>query len=286
MISLVGFIACFVPLIIPVDFVGRTDGDPSFWSKALELLHSNEVEDSLKACIAVSLPISLNYMLDVISLILRKGNTGHRFGSFGILREMPHFSLIAALTVPIIAMLSSAIPEEKPELFLCLQLSRLLLLYYGVLGQLWLCDTKIFQPKVFLLGYILIAIALVCYCWHMMFGSINTSLRISYFVFVLIGGSFCSIEFLRFILRLWVMGFNRLSINQMNCSVYVILFSIMSPAMFVLSILHPIYDPESCTFAMYMLGTFTLCLTVMQSRVSIYMFHVKEVRHLILFCSS
>ena len=110
-----------------------------------------------------------------------------------------------------------------------------------------------------------------------MSGSSESWAYICYIITAGLGGLSLSLEFLKFGIKVHSSGLMRLSANQMSCVTLVVLFAVLISLLFILSIAYPLYQTQSLVWSIYLIGAFTVFLTVIQSRNNVYMYRDKEV---------
>ena len=268
-ITLISLLLSFLPLITPFGTVGILD-DGKSREAVLNSMKSPVWRYSLVASILVSVPMAIDFVIDVIHRI--------RTTPEKLFHLVPQMILIYSLMIPNMLILVVSIPMGYVELTtICLFMSKLIVLLYGIMGNVWFVD-DIFQSKIFIFANLLFVIAVVMVCYDTM----NTKeagllFWLGFFIGIVGASVLMKISYDWYcILR--NAGFSKMTITQLSATVYLVNFFIVAISIVTTGIIfRGNYNTEFYTMNTYFEAAFTVSLSVYQSRVSRYELKTKEV---------
>eukprot|EP01041_Mallomonas_annulata_P011297 gene11297-23637_t len=128
-------IACFILCYFPVLFNFGPNSQLRYLNqfKIDTILHSSQTiryHDAILVNAALSVPVAIEFLLDFLSKLKKP----HKINGNGI---FPRTVLIMSIMVPSFTMIILVSSFQFIELEICIFLSRLALLFYGILGHIW-----------------------------------------------------------------------------------------------------------------------------------------------------
>ena len=269
-VNFVSVIFIFMPLYVHFGSIGVLEENRER-QYLLDAMNSKEWQFSLVGSIGVSVPIVIDYILDVLQPLIR--GTIHTSKA-----QIPRLLLIISLVVPNLLQLLVSIPLQYVELTCCFFMVRNIILVNGVLGHLWIEGGSVFQLRWFIVGQIFLAQGVTMCCWD----AINKTQAMELFWVGVGFGAIGMLIFTKFSLK-WLeilrkSNIKKLSISQISCTIYLTVFALFGIALLLLALIfRGAYGMLfSCLYS-YSEAAFTVALTVLQNRLTRHEVELKEV---------
>ena len=267
--AIITMIMIFLPLLVHITGIGVLENELEK-SYLLSAANSKEWQYALVGSVAVSIPFAIDFLLDIMSSNIF--NSSQHIESL-----LPKFSLIFSLMVPNLVLVV-AIPLQYVELNECLFTSCGAPLFYGMMGNMWILGGNTFKSIWFLFAEGLLLIGVVMIAWD----AISTN-QVSQLFWTGLALFFVSgLIFIVFI-NIWFLSlrripFRQLSVEQLSCSIYAILFSVIGVFIFItLIVMRGHYDIVfNCVYT-YMEAAVTIVMITLQGHVARHEVRMKEV---------
>lgn len=219
----------------------------------------------------VAIPLVLDFVFDLSHGLMMKSQRR-------IEVVFPKFVLVSSLLVPNLLILFVSLPRQKTEQFFYFHLSKLLFLFYGVYGHLWITGGTFFQSISILTSYSCMCAGVVVCTWDMNSYHQFTFLYWIAFVLFVLGFLLFFIQSYIWMILLRSNGFQNISLSQMSCLTCIVLYALFgTSSVFCLLSTRGRFN-ESSTMACICLETgFVLLFVFIQSRMIHLEFHEKEV---------
>ena len=262
-ISAFNTIACFLPLVFNFGDIGRIKDNDSR-SDILDTMNSKEYQFALIANIAVGIPVTIDYLIELFYGIMSKSNQSNR-------AHLPRIVLIISLVAPNFFILLVSIPLAYPELSVCFFMTRMTLLFYGVLGHLWIVGGEIFRSPWFLIFYLGLSTGILLTTYD----TINAKqvtflywLALSFYSLSNISTTVFCLKYLRYIKKI---GIRKMDVTQFSSLIYLIIFFVFGTYFYISGIIYRgDYGENSLIAYTYAEAAFTIMLTALQSYLTHY----------------
>eukprot|EP01041_Mallomonas_annulata_P013826 gene13826-29410_t len=132
-VTILGCLLLSLPVLMKIVYAENMN--PERKDRLLITIQSMQLRDSLVSNVAVSIPLTADFLLDIITNFLRFKNSANT-GRF-MRAQLPRLILVASLSIPGLLILCIALPSNYPELLICIFPCRLVAIFYGVFGHLW-----------------------------------------------------------------------------------------------------------------------------------------------------
>lgn len=259
LVALVSNALVFLPLFPYLDGIGRIQ-DVEVTKESQTFMNSTAWHFSLVSNIALSLPISLDFVLDIMHIKISKLSTPKY-------AEMPLMVLIYSLIFPNLLILVVAIPARHNELVFCLMFHRALCLYYGIMGYLWGYGGDVFRKPLFMTGHLCFSVSFILFAYDTISNKQVTSLYWLAVAFLCLAIILMIHFLIKFFILLRKIGFQNIKPSQISCVIYLIISILLGVAClcaFVVFGGH--YDVAFMTIFTYMEAGFTLLLAMLRGR--------------------
>eukprot|EP01041_Mallomonas_annulata_P006133 gene6133-12419_t len=161
-VTVIGFVIMSLPLFMEIVFVGTMN--PERKDRMLIAFQSLAFRDSLVSNVAVSIPVTAEFILDIITSCFK---SNHSVFSY-MKAQLPRFILVASLIIPGLLLLCIALPLNYPELLICIFPCRIMAIFYGVLGHLWEEGGEFWRSPWIIFVMILSVLGLLLASWDAM----------------------------------------------------------------------------------------------------------------------
>eukprot|EP01041_Mallomonas_annulata_P011190 gene11190-23377_t len=266
---------CFFSMIFYVPDVGYMHPDKV--NQIIQSMKSRQFEDAVLANIAVSVPVAAEFLLDIATSILTtKGLSATTMRSY-----LPRVTLVSSLVIPGLLMRFVAFPTNNANLSICIFITRLAAIMYAVLGHLWEEGGTYFRSIWFILGAMLVNVALLLACWDCLCSS-NKATVLMDISNGLFGASMgvLSIVMLPWLKNMKNLGINNMSSSQISCTAYVLLVGVFSGYVFITTIMAKesmdYLNAQYLSAYMYVEAGFTIILSLLYTRLAHHEVLMKE----------
>ena len=270
---------CFFFSILPI-FVKIPIHEETY-GNLMGVLESNIYENCVLANVVLSLPYTIEYLLDTISFFwcLHKRPTSLWLPSSKTF-------LIVSLLFPNLANLIFSIPLRDVDLFCAIFTFRIILILYGFATHIVSVGGSYFRTKSYIFGNALLFIG-VCLI------GLGVYLSPTSFFYKWVGGSlFCiggiilSYIFTKWIISLSSIGYKNLPLPQWNCFWDIIIFWLLGIILVIITLISKKFEFSYCIIVTYAEGIVALCLIIIDNRYTrLEILNLRDVSYILMFLS-
>ena len=249
LITSVSAFACSFPLFLDFHDIGTIKNENPR-AAILEAMNSKQCQFSLVANVAVGIPVAIDYVMEFFYGMLSKSNQTNQ-------ARLPRIILIYSLVGPNLLILLVSIPLRFVELTICIFLTRLIFLFYGVLGHLWIVGGDMFRSYWCIISQLALSLGILTVTYDTISADQVTYLfwlATSFYAVSIISAAVIGIKFL---LQMRKIGFRCIGI----LGVYFYISGLIHRGQ---------YDKDFFVPYTYVAAAFTLMLTVLQSFLTRY----------------
>ena len=257
-IMVLSVLAGFLPLITDFGKIGTIENEESRLAIS-DAMNSKQWQFSIVASVALAVPVVIDLTMQCIYDRMSQINNQNQ-------ALFPRLVLIFSLFVPNILILTVGIPLQYKELVIAIFLTRIIFLFYGVLGHLWIMGETAFRSKWFVAAFASLSIGLI----FGVYDTINYE-QVTYLFWIAIAFYGIAISiFLYFAVKFFIfvkkIGLRNLDTPQISCLMYLILLCILGSYFYIsVNIKKGNYDNDFFTAYTYVEAGFTLLFTAVHS---------------------
>ena len=253
---------CVTPILLGFKFdFGRHE---SYNAPIIFSVKSEDFKISLVGCFSISIPIALEFILDIY-LLSSKSNIRNGFFERGL--------LIFVLVLSNVITLNYVIPfEDSATLFTILNI-HLIAIIVCAFSYLYKFGSPVFNRKMAIISGSFSCCGIICQQFLLFTGYRTSIVIISFQIIAFIVGymSFFYLAF-QWFFQLRNINRNEMTLNQYGCSVYVISLIIVFIGFLILRIINP-YDfqdisPAALCGISYIEGSFTFLIAILPGRMA------------------
>ena len=262
--------ASFLPLFINYGEIGTMKND-ELHDAILVAMESSEWQIAIVANIAVAIPVVIDFVLDIMHNKFI-GNTEKEKA------QLPRIFLIFSLLIPNMLLLAISFPCQYVELTVCIFTTRIILLFYGLLGHLWTVGGSMFISNWLIVAHAALALGVIAITYD----TINAT-PVSYLFWLGISMyGLAIIIILYFVINFFSMahkrGLQNLNSSELSCFMYLSLFCAIGLYFYISTIIdRGDYNTKFCTTYTCVEGFCTLLLSALQGRLTRHEIVMKEV---------
>lgn len=270
-ISALSLLIGFLPIMKNFGGIGSLE-DEEQRANQLVGLHSSELRMVQVASIGLSVPVALDFFLDILHRLVHS--------NFNDVAIVPRFALVCSLVVPNILLL--VFETESIETADVIFATRMICIWYGTLGHLWIMGGDFFKTKVFMSTYFFYSAGIV-----IMIYDIISKKQGGYLFWIAVTTCCISVAvlffiFIQYFLLIKKAGFQNMTIPQVSCVMYMIILSALLGVVGITTVnFVGNYGAQYNLIYTYAESGCTLLLTALQSRLLRMEINEKEVRNLI-----
>ena len=227
-------------------------------------IQSEIFKKAVVGCFSISLPVALDYVLDVY-LLSSKCHIQNGFFERGL--------LIVALVMSNLIILNCVIPSGKPAMLFTIFHIHFIAIIVCAYSYLYKFGSPVFNRKLTIISgsFTCVGILFQQLILFSQFQSSDIILSILYITFIIGYMAFFYMIF-QWFMQIWKFNRNEMTLNQYGSSVYAISLSIILLGLLVIIIVKPCKFPELSPSALsgicYIVGSFTILIAILPGRMA------------------